>query len=251
MKKKSKLEKILFISDSHRPYHDKKAAELILKVGKALKPDHLIIMGDYADFYSVSSHSKSPDRKYKLKEEIEDVKGGLDDLKSLGAKNNVFIAGNHCDRLQRYMQDSAPELHKIVTIPKLLELTEKGYKYIPYKSHYKLGKLYVTHDTGTAGRYAHYKSLDSFQSNIVIAHTHRLGYAVEGSASGERHVGCMLGWLGDINEIDYMHKIKATRDWSLGFGIGYLEVSTGNVHVQPIPILNDYSCLIEGKIIKL
>jgi predicted phosphodiesterase len=248
--KKHKLEKILFIPDMHVPYHDVNAVNLVLKAAGIFKPDHVIILGDLLDNYSVSSHSKDPNRALKLVEETDAAKIMLDRIKKLGAKNNVFISGNHEDRLERYLMDKAPELFNIISTDKILELKEKGFKYVPYKNHYKIGKLNVTHDTGTAGRYAHYKSLDSFQHNVLIGHTHRLGYAIEGNAQGERHVCAMLGHLADLEKVDYMHKIKATRDWSLGFGIGYLDTSTGIVYVVPVPLINN-TCLIEGKLITL
>jgi predicted phosphodiesterase len=246
----TKLEKILFIPDCHVPYHDKDAFNLMLKAAKAFKPDHIVILGDFADFYGVSSHSKDPNRALKLKEEIEETKKALDQVIAIGAKNNVFVAGNHEDRLERYLRDRAPELFNFISIPKILELKEKGFKYVPYKQAYKIGKLNVTHDTGVAGRYAHYKALDTFQHNVIIGHTHRIGYAVEGDAQGQRHLGAMLGWLGDVSEIDYMHQVKARKEWSLGFGTGHMDTKTGVVYVTPLPIING-TVLIEGKIISL
>ena len=247
---KTKLERILLIPDCHLPYEDKNAFKLMLKAGKQFKPDHCIILGDFADFFSVSSHSKNPNRALKLKEEIDAVKIGLDKIRALGAKHNVFVAGNHEDRLERYLQEKAPELFNFISIPDLLKLKEKGFSYTPYKQSYRIGKLNITHDTGVAGRYAHYKALDTFQHNVLIGHTHRIGYTVEGNAQGERHVAAMLGWLGDVEEIDYMHRVKALKDWSLGFGIAYLDRSTDAVYVTPIPIVNG-TCLIEGKLIRL
>jgi predicted phosphodiesterase len=246
----NKLEKILLIPDCHVPYHDKDAFNLMLKAGKILKPDHVVILGDFADFYGVSSHSKDPNRALKLKEEIEDVKTALDQVIALGAKNNVFVAGNHEDRLERYLRDRAPELFNFISIPKILELKEKGFTYTPYKQAYKIGKLNITHDTGVAGKYAHYKALETFQHNIIIGHTHRIGYAVEGDAQGQRHLCAQLGWLGDVNEIDYMHQTKARKEWSLGFGTGHMDTKTGVVYVTPIPIING-TVLLEGKIITL
>jgi hypothetical protein len=160
------------------------------------------------------------------------------------------VSGNHEDRLERYLRDKAPELFNFISIPKILELKEKGFKYTPYKETFRIGKLNVTHDCGKAGRVAHLQSLDTFQHNIVIGHTHRLGYAVEGNAQGERHVSAMFGWLGDVQEIDYMHKVSAIKSWSLGFGIGYLNPKTGVVYLIPVPIING-TCLIEGQLITL
>jgi predicted phosphodiesterase len=250
MSKSTKLEKILLIPDCHHPYVDKNAWNLMLKAAREFKPQHVVIMGDFADFYGVSSHSKDPNRALKLKEEIEATKDALDEVKKLGAKNYHFVSGNHEDRLERYLRDKAPELFNFISIPKILELKEKGFSYTPYKQSLKIGKLNITHDTGTAGRYAHYKSLDAFQSNVVIGHTHRIGYVVEGNASGERHMGAMLGWLGDINEIDYLHQIKARKDWSHGFGVAYLDPKTQAVYVVPTPIVNG-TVVIEGKLVSL
>lgn len=248
--KKDKLQRILFIPDTHTPYHDKKAVDLVHKVADSFAPDHIIIMGDFADFYPLSSHSKDPNRALTLKNDLICTKQELLRYTKHKAKNLVFIAGNHSNRLVRYLQDKAPELYNIISIPEILGLEKMGFKYVEYKDHYTIGKLNVTHDVGTAGRFAHYKALDTFQSNILIGHTHRLGYAVEGDAVGNKHVTAMFGWLGDASKADYMHRIKATRDWSLGFGIGYLNPKTGTVYVTPIPIVL-YTCVVEGKLFSI
>jgi predicted phosphodiesterase len=244
-----KLEKILFIPDCHIPYEDKAAFDLMLKAGKMFRPDHVIIIGDFADFYGVSSHSKDPNRALKLKDEMDLVKKRLDQVIALGAKNNQFVAGNHEDRLERYLMDRAPELFNFISIPKIMELKKKGFQYTPYKQAYKIGKLSVTHDVGNAGRNAHQKALDTFQNNIVTGHTHRIAYMVEGNANGDRHVSTSFGWLGAVEEINYMHQVKARKEWSLGFGIGFLDTVTGVVYVVPVPIVKN-TCLLDGKVIK-
>ena len=241
------LERVLFVSDCHIPYHDKRAYELMLKVAKEFKPNHVIVLGDFIDMYTVSDHSKDPNRALKLDTEAQEAKKELARLKELGAQNNVFIAGNHEDRLTRYLQDKAPELFNIISIPHILGLDKIGFQYVPYKDNYKLGKLHVTHDCGNAGRYAVQKALDTFQKNIVLGHLHRLSYVVEGNAEGESHVGASFGWLGDSEQADYMHRVKARRDWSLGFGIGYLSKDTGFVYVLPVPIV-EYTCVIGGQL---
>jgi predicted phosphodiesterase len=247
---KNKLEKILLISDVHVPYHDKKAFDLVLKVGKTLKVDKVVIGGDFIDNYSVSSHDKDPNRALKLDVEVEETIKELNRVKSIGAKENIFIGGNHESRLERYLMQKAPELYNIVSTEKILKLKELGFQYIPYKKIYKIGKLAITHDLGKAGRTAHLKALDDYQNNIAIFHTHRLGYAIEGDVDGNKHVGVMLGWLGDFDAVDYKLKAMANREWAHGFGIAYHDTKTGIVHINPIPIIK-YTCLVEGKIITL
>lgn len=245
---KSRLKKILLIPDTHVPYHDKKAFDLVMKVGRVWKPDTVVIGGDFIDNYSVSAHSRDPRRARKLEVEVEETIRHLKIVKGIGAKKNVFIGGNHEDRLERYLMDKAPELFSIISTPKILKLEELGFDYVPYKQVYKIGKLAITHDLGKAGRHAHLKALDDYQNNIVIFHTHRLGYAVEGDVEGNKHIGTMLGWLGDAESADYKHRAMANREWALGFGIGYHNESSGIVYVVPVPIVK-YTCLIEGNLI--
>jgi predicted phosphodiesterase len=242
------LKKILFVPDTHRPYHDKRKWELMLRAGKHFKPDVIVTLGDFADFYAVSAHDKNPNRISNLEWEVEDVKVGLNQLQSLGAGRHIYVSGNHEDRLERYLMRRGPELFSLVRIPELLKLRENHWQYIPYKQHVKIGKLHITHDTGKAGAYAHYQAQAAFQGNVIIGHTHRIGYAVVGNVAGKPHVGAQLGWLGDLAQVDYMHKINALRDWAHGFGVGYMEAS-GNVHVVPVPIVGG-ACLIEGQLIR-
>lgn len=246
-KPRKELERILFIPDCHIPYHDEYAFQLMLDAAKGFKPDHVIILGDFIDMYSVSAHDKNPQRALKLEWELAETIKCLQKVKKLGAKNNVFIAGNHCDRLERYMMSKAPELFDQVKIENLLALKGNGFQYIPYKDHYKIGKVYVTHDTGKAGKHAHLKSMADFGKSVILGHTHVMSYTIQGTAEGDHHVGAMFGWLGDFEKVDYMHKIKAKVDWSHGFGIGYLHTKTNNVYVTPVPIINK-SCVVEGKL---
>ncbi len=246
---KNKLEKILLISDVHVPYHDKKAFDLVIKVGKALKVDRVVVGGDFIDNYSVSSHDKDPNRALKLDVEVKEAIKELKRIKEIGAHTNVFLGGNHESRLERYLMQKAPELFNIISTEKILQLKELGFEYVPYKKIHEIGKLAITHDLGKAGRTAHLKALDDYQGNIAIFHTHRLGYAVEGDVKGNKHLGVMLGWLGDFDSVDYKIRAMANREWAHGFGIAYLEPS-GVIHVVPVPIVN-YSCQIEGKIHRL
>jgi calcineurin-like phosphoesterase family protein len=212
------------------------------------KPDILVCMGDLADFYKVSSFGKDPGREFSFKEEVEDCNAALDELDSIGAQRKIFIAGNHEDRLTRYLQKEAPELFGLVDIPTLFKLSLREWEYIPYKSHIKIGKIYCTHDVGAAGRYSLFKAADTFQHPVVVAHTHRFGMVVEGDATGKHFPAAQFGWLGDVEKVDYMHKIKAKREWALGFGVGYMNPA-GITHLQAVPIVNTsgYSCVVNGK----
>lgn len=209
------------------------------------KADTVVIMGDWIDCLAVSHWSKDPTRVMSLKQEADQAKRYLD---RITAKRKIYIAGNHEDRLQRYLQEKAPELLWFVDIPSLLDLETKGWEYVPYKASTTIGKIHLTHDVGSAGRYNVYKALDTFQTSVVTAHTHRLAYVVEGDATGGCQVSTQFGWLGDVEQIGYMHEINAKRNWALGFGYGYHQRSSGLVYLVPAPIVN-YTVAVEGTVL--
>lgn len=242
----SELERVLFIPDTHAPYHDKRAWKLVMEVGGWFKPDILVHLGDLADFYKVSAHSKDPDRTLSFRDEVEQTRSLRAEMDALKAARKIFIEGNHEDRLTRYLADKAPELFGFVTTDSLLELTANGWEFVPYRQSAKIGKLHLTHDVGSGGKYSTARALETFQHSVAIGHHHAVQYQVAGDATGNYQVGAQFGWLGDINKVDYMHRVKVCRLWSLGFGVGYLHPPTGIVHVVPVPIVK-YSAVVEGR----
>ena len=56
-----------------------------------------------------------------------------------------------------------------------------------------------------------------------------------------------VGWLGDYKKLEYMNKMKAIRQWRLGFGL--IEEVGNLVYAQFVPILN-YQCHLMGRTIK-
>jgi len=241
------LSKILFIPDTHVPYHNKKAFKLVLKAAKTFKPDTLVILGDFCDFYSVSRFSKDPKRKLNLKWEIEEVNKALNSLDALSATKKIFIAGNHEYRLEKFIFDKAPELDGLLSIESCFKLKERGWVYVPYRKDIKLGKIYLTHDINHTGRMSGHKVIDTYMHSAITAHTHRMIYIVEADGVGEPVLSAQWGWLGDVEKIDYQHRITAVNNYVLGFGIGYLEKSTGYVFCSPVPIIHN-RCMINGEV---
>lgn len=243
------LQRLLIVPDTHCPYEDKRAWKLLLKAARKFKPHTIVHQGDLADMYTVSSHSKDPARATQLKTERDAVRKLRGQLDRLGAKRKIFIEGNHEDRLRRYLEEKAPELFDLFDTDSLFQLRENGWEFTPYKDHAKVGKLFLTHDTGNSGKYTTARALDAFQHSVAIGHHHTIQVAVEGDATGKYRIGAQFGWLGDVKQVDYMHRIKAARNWSLGFGIGYHNTETGVVYLVPCPIVN-YRVCIEGREIR-
>ncbi len=201
------------------------------------------------DCYSLSAHLKDPTRVFRWVEERAVGRKLRRQLDALGASRKVFTEGNHEYRLIRYIRDKAPELDGVLSMDDELELSASGWEYIPYREHVKVGKVYFTHDTRNSGKYTTSRALDAFQHSVSIGHHHQMQYMIEGDATGKYRVGAQFGWLGDPKQADYMNRIKALRTWSLGFGVGYHDQSSGLVFLTPVPIVK-YTCALEGRIFK-
>src|SRR5688572_25203463 len=110
-----------------------------MEAARGFKPDTLVHMGDLADFYRVSFHSKDPSRTLSMKDEVLAVRALRGEMDDLGAKRKLFVEGNHESRLVRYLHDKAPELFGFISVDDLLQFTENGWEFTPYKSYAKVG----------------------------------------------------------------------------------------------------------------
>lgn len=246
------LQKVVLFSDPHIPFHSRRGLDLFYKAVQWWKPDHLACLGDFIDAWSISSHSKDPARRLRLEEEIEEANGVLDTLDALAGKGRrIYTEGNHCYRLERFVQDKAPELFGLVSIPQLLQLKSRGWQHIRYRQHTKLAKLYLTHDLGFAGRYAPQRTLDAIQHSVAFGHSHRMSMVVEGNVVGEQRIALNTGWMGDVDAVDYLPRAKV-MNWSLGFGVGYIDPRTNFVKLDMVPMLSlgkkRLTCTLEGQV---
>lgn len=243
------LKTTLIIPDCHHPSVDRKAWDLLLKVGTSEKIDTVVIIGDFGDFASVTSHAKNAQaRTIMLADELSACNEALHELEAIKAKNHIFVMGNHEDRLSRYINERCPELHGLygTSVESALRLEHRGYDVVPYRSHIYRDGVYYTHDTGSAGLNAHRTSLQKFQRDVVIGHTHRIGFETKRTINGTPITGFMCGWLGDADKCaGYMHAASSMTDWCHGFGMAYSVA--GRSHIQPVIIQEDYSCVVGGK----
>ena len=242
------LSRFLIIPDTHAPYHDKRALQLIYKVLDGVRFKGIVVLGDFYDCYSVSQHRKDPRRERSIARELMEARAVLQPFTDYPFEHRTFIEGNHEWRLSRMVIDQAPELLDLVESQDVFGLQGK-WTWVPYMHDIKIGAINLTHDLGKAGATALLSALHDYMDNVVIGHTHRFEYRVEGNAKGVPHVAASFGWLGDYRKIDYRHMMKSRRDWVLGFGYAYYDSATRLVYLQPVPIVN-YSCVVADKLFK-
>lgn len=246
------LKLALIIPDSHRPFHHIKAYKLMLAVANYFGPQEIVILGDYADFYSVTSHSKDPRIFQMLTDEVIDVNNGLDELDNLFPKaKKVFLEGNHCYRLERYLCDKAPALFGVTSTEFLLKLNQRpNWTFIPYgpnQSYNVLGSyLRARHEPlGSSAKATASKAVCS----LVYGHIHRIEMSHLVGLDGTDHICFSVGWLGDKRNDKVFGYVKGHHQWQLGFGLVWVDDATRNFYPQTVHILEvngKLSCSVGG-----
>ena len=248
-------QRVLLFPDLHVPYHDERAFACVLSVIRGWRPDTLVVLGDFADFYRVSSFNLDPRRKLSFRDEIAGCRAARRRLDAAaaaaGCRDKRFLQGNHEVRLDTYLSKRAPELVELldeegVDWQGLLQLDQTGWVVTPYKRSIQLGKLRVSHDVGRAGVYSARQSQLDMGCSVAFGHTHRLQAHYQGTIDGPRHVGITCGWLGDPEFIDYRHRDSVQRDSIHGFATVHL-LTDGEFWVTPVPIIGG-RCVVDGKV---
>jgi len=243
----------MILPDIHSPYDDHKALGLAEKTFVDGKFDGLICLGDAVDFYCISQHDKDPARKNDLQWEVDEGRRMFRRWEKLIAKvcpgqRIKYTLGNHEYRLERFINDKAPQMFRMHKYETLMGLDKTKWEVIPYRKTLRVGKLNITHDAKYAGSDAHKRTRAKYGGNIVIGHTHRMSIDYLGNLQRKSHVGAMFGWLGNYREIDYDHEVSAA-EWVLGFGTGWHDDRTDIVRLHCHPIIG-YEVEVDGQFYK-
>lgn len=240
------VEQVLVVPDLHAPYHDEKVWGCILETIRRVKPAGVVAIGDFADFYSISRHTKDPKRsKVSLDDEIAAVKIERRRLERAAGKAWLrFTKGNHETRFDRLIAEEAPQFRGLLSVKDALGFGD-NWGWTDYGDWFTYGKCNYTHDVGRSGVNTARQSLQDFGGNIVVGHSHRGGVAYQGTTRGESHTALNVGWAGDYKMIDYQHKARALRDWQHGMGLVSYDAS-GYCWLQFIPILKGRA-IVNGK----
>lgn len=225
----------------------------MLEVASFVGVDEIVLLGDYADFISVSSHDKGDPRLPQLlTAEIESVNQGLDEFDRLFPKaKKVFLEGNHEFRLEKYIYKNAPALFGLTEIEALFQIAQR-----PLWSYRSYGRNQAYRVLGTELHARHTPLASSVDSSLKRAmtshcfgHIHRIVESRCVGLDGRTHVAFAPGWLGDPRSkaFDYL---SLPANWQWGFAL-VSSSSTKEFHHEIIHIRKDFSCLAHGKRFKL
>lgn len=213
-----------------------------------MRISEVVLLGDYADFYGVSRHLKDPRVGQKLRDEVESVNEGLDELDRLFPDTKkVFLEGNHEQRLERYFVERAPEVFGVTEARTLFRMSErKHWQYIGFDRNqvYKVldSELYARH------RPLAVNPLTGLQKgfvSLVFGDIHKILEMQAVGLDKKTRVAFCPGWLGDVKHrvFDYM---ASTPQWQHGFALVTVDGNSKNFHHEIIQI-KDGVCVVHGK----
>ncbi len=244
-RKKRGYEQVVYISDLHMPYSDKKTLAAVNKFLTAQQPEQLVIGGDLIDMYSVSQFNKDPSRASQLQEELDDARDYLIELRNMLPKTKItYIEGNHEDRLRKYLMRH-PELHglRALEIPSLLDLKELK---IDYTLDYTYKGFLFKHGN-RASMYSARWELNDEGTSGMSGHIHKPQSFTDKTRRGEKKWS-IVGHLSDESKADYLGR-GGTSSWVEGFGVVNFYPKEKLWNVDIVDII-DHKFVYEGVVYK-
>jgi hypothetical protein len=250
-----KIKQALIIADPHFPFQDQRAYDLMLTVAQDIPAlSEIVLLGDVADFYGISSFSKDPSVNSNLMREVNIVNEKLDELDELFPKaKKIFIEGNHEFRIIKFISNKAPELFGMVTLEELFRLRKRQYTFVPYTPAqiYQVAgsKLYARHEGLGGSAYVARNSVIKSGCSLIFGHSHCIQESQVVMMNGDNLRGICTGWLGNKNS-SVMHYVKQHHQWALGFSVvDILPDGTFFNHLIHIIVTkNKYYCSYNGTI---
>jgi hypothetical protein len=225
------------LNDQHIPFHDKKVNKLVFDFIADFQPDIVDILGDLTDFWQISHFDKDPKRKGTIQNDIDSTHTYLEELRKIVPNAEIELhAGNHLDRMRKYIWRQAEELNCIrsLSLEFLLGLKELNISYLAKAEDYRIrGELVLLHGTiirKKAGDTAK-ANLDKYGLSVICGHSHRGGSTYRADLLGTRGAWenfCLCDfklakeWRMDL------------ADWQQGFSYIYYYPDRFEVHQVPI-----------------
>lgn len=138
--------KPLIVSDIHLPYHDINAIEIALEKAYKDNVDSIYLNGDILDFYQVSRFTKEGGAM-SIKEERDMFFEFIGWINENFDVPIYFKAGNHEERLAKYINEKAPDLAQLpeLSLSGFLKLDELDIQFVDGRQKAMMGKLIVVH----------------------------------------------------------------------------------------------------------
>ena len=243
---KGVVKRVIVTPDKHFPLHDQPSINCLKKTIEIVKPDAYIDLGDVGEWHAFSAwrfkRKKAPPLEYLIDDfdkDVKDVNSGMDkideSLDKANCKEKYITEGNHDNWLNMAVE-------KYPYIPQYrfanaVDLSGRGYKYVKFGKHLKMGKLYFYHGHQYGGQYHTANHLRKLGCNIMYGHWHDLQQMSATHMDGPKSawsIGCLKDmkeeandWL-DNRRINWAHAFAIVDFYAKGlFTVHIIQIING------------------------
>jgi len=202
----------------------------ILAVAERLRPDKVLVQGDWMDNEKFSNHAKATlaeIQAHRYQEVIDSIRYYLDELQKHGA-DLIYLEGNHEAWVERWCVKNAgiaaPDVYEVMAPEHVLGKNRKRFTWVPYVQRditkYEIApNLWACHGWATSKHAAAAHMAKVPGVSIVYGHTHRAEHRVTRDPRTGKPVH---GWSpGSLCHPQPMYLHGAPSEWTLGFSILY------------------------------
>jgi predicted phosphodiesterase len=251
----------MFMPDLHIPYQDPQALACFLHSLSLIKPDLLIILGDFIDAAAFSKHSL---RAFVEREAVDFKTSEIDPANQLidqmhrFTKHIIYIEGNHEARIEcaaLRLGRAMESVYSLISPRSLLSAgrSDRDFTWVGYhqefkKAHHKVtDRLLTFHGLSTA-KHAPGKHLEKLKNySCVYGHTHRAQSDTRRDPITDVvHTALSPGCLSLLQPL-YMH--SNPTEWSHGFSLAHVR-NDGRFTLFNVGIEHGEAILPNGKLVK-
>lgn len=234
------MDVVLTFSDLHIPHHNRTSVSAVEKFGLAIKPTHVIWIGDFGDWESISYWNRNNAVKLvesDLEAETKEMNKFLDrQCRMFRYAKKIFIEGNH-DHWPLTAIGQYPQFRGYLDVEKVLHLKERGISFVRENIPYRIGKVSWVHGDcfgKSPGKYHASKMVIDY-GNVIYGHTHSIQTYTKTSPLNEldKRSAFNIGCLCDLNP-SYMR--NRPHSWIHAFGLTYVR-NNGDFSHYTIPII--------------
>lgn len=228
------------------PIHDEAAIAVALAITANINPTLLVLVGDNLDGAELGKYRTSPAYQQTTQAAVDRLATLCAELRRAAPNARiVWLAGNHEERLPRYILDNAvaafalrkgnaPESWPVMSLPYLARMDEHGVEYLPgypASSFWINDRLRVIHgDKVNSGGSTAHKYLGTEKVSVIYGHIHRREYAARTreDRDGAKEImaaspGCLAKITGEVPStrggVDLDGRpLPRIEDWQQGIG---------------------------------
>lgn len=251
------------------PIHDEDAIAIALAITADINPNLVVLVGDNLDAAELGRYRVTPAFQQTTQASIDRLTTLCAELRHAAPNARiVFLAGNHEERLPRYLLDNAvaafglrkgnaPESWPVMSVPYLARMDEHDIKFLPgypASAFWVNDRLRIIHgDKVASGGSTAHKYLATEKVSVIFGHIHRREYAsrTREDRDGAKEImaaspGCLARIDGSVpstrggTDLDGRPLVRI-EDWQQGLAVVTYQPGDGMFAYQNVAIHDGWS----------